>query len=47
MFSNDVLESLAAARPSTESEFVAIKGLGPAKWKQFGADIIGIIATRS
>ena len=43
MFSNDVLMNLAALRPASESEFLAIKGLGPAKFAQFGREILELI----
>ena len=47
MFSNEVLTNLAALRPTSEAEFLAIKGLGPAKWGQFGREVLDLIQGRS
>ncbi|MGK0358061.1 MAG: ATP-dependent DNA helicase RecQ [Bradymonadia bacterium] len=38
------LHELAGRRPQTEAEFVAIKGLGPAKWAKYGALIVQTLA---
>lgn len=41
---DSALFALAARRPQTEAEFVAIKGLGPAKWSKYGAEIVQALA---
>ena len=34
----------ATALPGSREEFLAINGLGPAKWKEYGLEILKIIA---
>jgi len=41
--SNTVLGDLAAFKPTNESEFLAIKGLGPKKWLEFGSELVTLI----
>ncbi len=43
MCSNTVLADLSAFQPTSESEFLSIKGLGPKKWEEFGSEVITII----
>ena len=43
VFPDSVLAALATAPPRSEDEFLAIKGLGPAKWKAFGPEIIELL----
>ena len=44
VFNDRTLRALAAARPSSEAEMLAVKGVGPAKWEQYGADVLAILA---
>ena len=46
VFSNAVLEDLARARPRDQAGFLAIKGLGAAKWERFGEAILGALGER-
>jgi ATP-dependent DNA helicase RecQ len=43
MCANTALDGLAAAKPRNEQEFLAVKGLGPRKWEEFGEDLVAII----
>lgn len=43
IFSDAVLTSLISERPITRHAFLAIRGLGPAKWANYGEQIIDII----
>jgi len=43
MCSNTVIADLSAFQPTSESEFLSIKGLGPKKWEEFGSEVITII----
>ena len=38
-----VLRSIAAQRPRTESELLAVKGIGPAKLAKYGAELLAIV----
>jgi ATP-dependent DNA helicase RecQ len=40
---NSVLRNIAAARPRTESELLAVKGLGPRKLEQYGAELLQLV----
>jgi ATP-dependent DNA helicase RecQ len=40
VFSNETLELLARCPPTDRRAFLAIKGLGPAKWERFGAALL-------
>ena len=40
VFSDAVLDALVEDRPQSRQGFLAIRGLGPAKWAQYGADIL-------
>ena len=42
VFSNRTLDELAAAPPTSRSEFLATHGLGPQKWERFGAEVIAL-----
>ena len=44
VFHNRTLDALAHAPPSDQASFVAIHGLGPAKWGQFGPRLIEFLA---
>ena len=44
VFNDRTLRALAAARPSSEAEMLAVKGIGPAKWEQYGADVLALVA---
>ena len=44
MFNDRTLDALAAHRPGTEEEFLAIPGLGPAKWQRFGTRLLAFLA---
>jgi hypothetical protein len=40
IFGNKVLEAIAAAAPSSTGELRAIKGVGPMKFEDYGAEIL-------
>jgi ATP-dependent DNA helicase RecQ len=40
VFSNQTLEALASHRPTSESELLAVPGIGPAKLDKYGADLL-------
>ncbi len=44
VFNDKTLRAIASARPSTEHEMLAVSGVGPAKWDQYGADVLGLVA---
>jgi ATP-dependent DNA helicase RecQ len=39
IFNDATLYGLAAALPTTEEEFLAVKGTGPARWERFGVKV--------
>lgn len=43
IFSDRTLHALANMRPRDEGEFLAVPGLGPGKWADFGADVITLL----
>ncbi len=43
IFKNSVLEEISSAKPKTDMELLQISGIGDAKLKQYGEDIIRII----
>lgn len=43
VFSDAVLRAVVRARPKNEREFLAIKGLGPAKWDAFGPALLEVV----
>jgi ATP-dependent DNA helicase RecQ len=47
IFPNAALEGMAAARPSNREEMLAIKGVGPAKWRKYGKRFLKEIARNS
>ncbi len=47
IFHNTALNELVAGRPQSASELLEIKGIGPAKAKQFGQSLLEIIAEYS
>ncbi len=44
VFNDRTLRALAVARPTTEAEMLAVKGVGPAKWEAYGADVLALVA---
>ncbi len=44
VFNDRTLRAIASARPETEAEMLAVSGVGPAKWEQYGADVLGLVA---
>ena len=44
VFSNAVLENLLMHPPTDQSSFLAIKGLGPARWERFGPALVELLA---
>jgi DNA topoisomerase-3 len=45
ILSNATLRALAAARPSSEDELLGVSGIGPAKAREFGHELLELIAT--
>jgi ATP-dependent DNA helicase RecQ len=43
VFTNRTLAALAVAEPRSEAEFMAVPGLGRAKWQRYGEAILGVI----
>jgi superfamily II DNA helicase RecQ len=43
VFTDAVLSALERDMPQSQQSFLAIRGLGPAKWAQYGADLLKII----
>ena len=46
MFSNATMDELAATRPKTTDELLAISGIGPAKVERFGAELLAFLANK-
>ena len=46
VFSNATMEELAATRPTTTDELLAVSGIGPAKVERFGAELLAFLADR-
>jgi DNA helicase-2/ATP-dependent DNA helicase PcrA len=46
VFSNATMEELAATRPTTTDELLAVSGIGPAKAERFGAELLAFLADR-
>ncbi len=44
VFNDKTLRALAVARPTTDAEMLAVKGVGPAKWEAYGADVLALVA---
>ena len=44
IFNNRTLHAIAAARPDTEDELLAVPGIGPAKLRELGAALLQLIA---
>ena len=40
------MEELAATRPTTTDELLAVSGIGPAKVERFGAELLAFLADR-
>jgi ATP-dependent DNA helicase RecQ len=47
VFPNAALEDMAAARPANREEMLAIKGVGPAKWRKYGKRFLKEIARKA
>jgi DNA helicase-2/ATP-dependent DNA helicase PcrA len=47
VFSDNVLRTLAAERPSTDLELLSIAGIGPRKAEKYGAEVLKIIQMRA
>ncbi len=45
VFTNRSLMALVDARPTTREDFIAIPGLGPAKWDRFGETLVTLLQT--
>jgi ATP-dependent DNA helicase RecQ len=45
VFHDATLRELSRALPTSEREFLAVKGAGPARWKSYGARVLAITAT--
>jgi ATP-dependent DNA helicase RecQ len=45
IFHNSVLSRIATTRPSTLDELAAIKGVGPAKSRRYGQEVLSILAS--
>ncbi len=45
ILTNRTLRALAAARPSSEDELLAVSGIGPAKAREFGEALVQLIAS--
>jgi ATP-dependent DNA helicase RecQ len=43
IYPDRTLEELARVRPKTEAELLEVRGIGPAKARQFGAETLLII----
>ena len=43
VFGDATLRLIAAARPTSDTELLAIKGIGPAKLENYGDDLIDLI----
>ncbi len=44
VFSNKTMGAIAQRRPRCELTFLEVKGLGPAKWKLFGRELVGFLS---
>jgi DNA helicase-2/ATP-dependent DNA helicase PcrA len=45
VFPDDALEAVAAARPTSRGELLAISGIGPVKAERFGDEVLDIVRT--
>ncbi|HEX9496274.1 MAG TPA: HRDC domain-containing protein, partial [Candidatus Limnocylindria bacterium] len=45
VFSDAVLRAMAASRPNTDRELLAISGIGPAKLERYGARFLELLRT--
>lgn len=43
IYPDRTLEELARVKPQSEAELLEVRGIGPAKARQFGAETLGII----
>jgi superfamily II DNA helicase RecQ len=43
VFPDAALAAIAAARPATEEELLAVKGVGPRKLEEHGADVLAVV----
>ena len=44
VFNDKTLRAIAASRPASEAEMLAVSGVGPAKWDQYGEDVLALVA---
>jgi len=44
---NSLLHNIAAARPQTESELLAVKGMEPRKFEKYGAELLALVRSQS
>ncbi|WP_408611337.1 ATP-dependent helicase [Lolliginicoccus lacisalsi] len=44
VFTDATLSAIAAERPGSESELVALPGIGPAKLERYGTDVLAVVA---
>jgi superfamily II DNA helicase RecQ len=44
VFANRVLEAIAAAKPRSPEELLAVPGVGPAKLERYGAEVLEVVA---
>ena len=44
VFNDRTLRGIAQARPASEDEMLAVSGVGPAKWEQYGAEVLELVA---
>ena len=44
VFNDKTLQGIAAARPGSEAEMLAVSGVGPAKWEAYGEALLALVA---
>ena len=44
VFNDRTLRGIAQSRPASEDEMLAVSGVGPAKWEQYGAEVLELVA---
>lgn len=47
VFSNKTMGAIAQRLPRCEQTFLEVKGLGPAKWKLFGQELVGFLSQQA
>ena len=43
VFNDSTMRALAVERPRTEEQFLAVSGLGPRRWQQFGERVLVLL----